>query len=225
MRMTFFFVSTFLLFISCNKNPAIQDNPVNERFDCKECSYVPMCDGQRYIYEHITNNGTTMEVRDTLQYIKDTNINAVMFRKFRFATNNYVANQYHTCVGNITLHAFYFNLGGNTLTLKQSTRLNPNLSVNDHWSDSLVYSSGVATIYKNTIIEKGITRTVNGRGFSDVIHILVETTRYDPSSGIFPLDNTDYYYARGVGLIETNSTNPIFGTFRESIKIKEYFIP
>lgn len=64
--------------------------------------------------------------------------------------------------------------------------------------------NGVETKMTFTIIAKGISKTVEGKTFKDVIHVQMNTT-YMVFGEEIELDlPTDYYWAKGVGLILTD---------------------
>ena len=54
-----------------------------------------------------------------------------------------------------------------------------------------------------TIMSKGISRTVSGKTYPDVIYIHERTSLEMPGSGSVPVGRTDYYYAKGIGLVES----------------------
>lgn len=208
MRLLFLFIFFVMMIFSCKKKP-IQYSA------CKNCVYYPLCDGKRYTYEKITNSGT-VELKDTFRYIKDTVVNNITFKKFQISFTNGIQISYFYCNGGIVKE-----LSFNTIL----TTLNSNLPINGQWIDTVVQSSGIIDIYKSTIMGKNISRTVNSNNFSDVIHVLLEGSRFYPGMGNTTLDNIDSYYANGIGLIERKYSNPFLGTVSELIKIKDYNIP
>jgi hypothetical protein len=60
---------------------------------------------------------------------------------------------------------------------------------------------GFPTRLVNTIKETGITKTVNGKSYSNVIHTQANL-QYDFGTGYTTAGTYDYYLAKGVGLIE-----------------------
>jgi hypothetical protein len=79
-------------------------------------------------------------------------------------------------------------------------------NVNASWSlpDITVNFGGSPTVIKTLykITEKGITKTVQGKSYSNVTHV-----RLDLSTTVLgfplPLGGGDFFYARGVGMIST----------------------
>jgi hypothetical protein len=71
-------------------------------------------------------------------------------------------------------------------------------------NNPLVPSTQVQTVVEGTMIEKGISVTVNGRTFTDVIHIQLNVTQ---TSNV--LNNTyvdDYWFAKNIGPIKVASS-------------------
>lgn len=64
--------------------------------------------------------------------------------------------------------------------------------------------NGVQTKMTFTIIEKGITKTVQGNTFKDVIHVQMNSTYTFMGMEMDLGIPTDYYWAKGVGLILTD---------------------
>lgn len=98
--------------------------------------------------------------------------------------------------------------------------LKENVPVNTTWQDTVFQSnSGTTTLnrYNWTYIEKKDNHTVKGNTYSDIIHInLVFTVEYD--GFILTTDETDYYWARGVGLVESLGTNVNYQLVSHSIE-------
>lgn len=80
--------------------------------------------------------------------------------------------------------------------------LKENVSIGATWETATVIN-GLNTIYQFSLAEKGIERMVSGENFTDVIRVRVDT-----NIQIFGvrqvLASQDVYFARGVGIIETD---------------------
>lgn len=87
--------------------------------------------------------------------------------------------------------------------------LKENVPVNTTWENTVSQlNSGATTLnrYTWTYVEKKDNHTVNGTTYNDVINInLVFTVEFDGFSVL--TDETDYYWARGIGLIETSGNS------------------
>jgi hypothetical protein len=62
----------------------------------------------------------------------------------------------------------------------------------------------ITNIFKSTVTGVGLTRTVNSKVYTDVISIK-EVQSYEIGGAISPFDNTEFYFANGIGGIESKS--------------------
>jgi len=222
------------LFFSCQKELSIENGSGSSGGGggtgggsssvCKDCIYIPMCDGSWFTYND-TLMGTAQVLTDTLKYIKDTTISNLVFRKFTSAT---IQNSTYTNCSSGTTRIITYNAvgaGGSSVSKINLTMLKASQPVNTTWTDTIINPTGQPVLYTDSIKEKGISRTVNGKTYSNVIHVYVETGIDLPFLGFFITNTTDYYYASGVGLIEAIIADPNSGTILEHRALKSYFIP
>jgi len=81
-----------------------------------------------------------------------------------------------------------------------TTFLKDNVPVGTTWS----FQIGI-TYYEYRIAEVGISHTVNGQVYNDVIHVHYTSGFLNPSTGQVQVGvETDTYHARGIGTIEVN---------------------
>jgi hypothetical protein len=73
----------------------------------------------------------------------------------------------------------------------------------------------------NTINETGISRTVNGKTFTDVIHTQSDL-QYDLGFGFTSYSLYDFYLAKGVGMIESDTS--VQGTVYDKETITSYTV-
>ena len=66
------------------------------------------------------------------------------------------------------------------------------------------YIQGLPAQMVNIIKEKGISRTVNGKAFTNVIHTQVDL-QYDLGAGFESYSVYDFYLAKGIGMIESDT--------------------
>lgn len=66
------------------------------------------------------------------------------------------------------------------------------------------YNPGATIRSIGTILEKGITKTINSKTFKNVIHTRVETN-YTDGTNTLSTDVTEYYIARGVGMVQIDA--------------------
>jgi hypothetical protein len=96
------------------------------------------------------------------------------------------------------------------------TQLKENEPVGATWTNSGMVN-GVTSNYKFTIAAKGITKTVEGKEFKDIIHVKLEST-FTYMGQTFPYPEVfNYFYAKGVGLVLTE-----YGT--NTLPLKTYTI-
>ena len=233
-KFVYLFILSAILF-SCKKELSFENGTGNAggggtvggtggTAGCKDCIYIPMCDGSWYTYND-TITGTTQIATDTLKYAKDTTIGSLTFKKFYSST---VQNSTFTnCTNGVTRIITYNAVGasGSTVSAIDLTLLKANLAVNSTWTDIIVNPIGQQVQYIDSIKEKGVSRTVSGINYPDVIHVFVTTGIDIAGIGFIVTNTTDYYYARGVGLIEAIIADPNSGTILQHRTLKNYFIP
>ena len=138
---------------------------------------------------------------------RDSTINSKIYHVLT-TTNG--PNQYRNITGNdyYTFQALPQALGGSAV---ETIYLKDNIAANGNWSQLYnITASGLPVTINllNTIAEKGISRTVNGIAYTDVIHV---TTTLSISLLGSPLPTgavvTDIqnYYAKKVGMIESKN--------------------
>src|SRR5437763_1497490 len=105
----------------------------------------------------------------------------------------------------------------------EASSLNDYLPLTDGcvWKYSYGSDGGHTDTLTHTIMEKGISRSINGRTFNDVIHTKVEV-QYDYGTGFQTFVTYDFYLAKGVGLIESDSNT--LDSFFETETLFEYTI-
>ena len=237
-KLFYFFVVSVIL-VSCQKELSVENNGsgggstgggggtgggTGGNAGCKDCIYIPMCDGSWYTYND-TLVGTAQVVTDTLKYVKDTTISNLTFKKFNSVTSP--NSTYTNCTNGVTRIIGYnaVGAGGSTVSVIDLTMLKANSPTNTTWTDIIVNPTGQQVQYIDSIREKGVSRVVNGVTYPDVIHVFVTTGIDIPVLGLFVTNTTDYYYDRGVGLIEAVINDPNSGMILEHRTIKAYFIP
>lgn len=150
--------------------------------------YLPLTIGSNWTY---LSNGTTSTITVSS---KDT---VALGRTYKVFTNSNGPNQYHVKSGNeyyrfATFQNFFPN-GVEELYLKSDGNVNTN------WQFSVNVNFGgipIPVTASYTITEKGITKNVQGKNYTDVVHVVMTL-----SSG---LGNGDFYYAKGVGMISSS---------------------
>ncbi len=176
---------------------------------CKDCIYYPICSGSVYKYSDTIAGSTTPTANNyTLTYIKDTTIEAKTYKKF---TGGGQQNTFFNCTAgvstSITLNGT--TQGGTTLPYVKITALKANEPVGASWSD-IISNMGQDATYTYTIVSKGTLRTVAGITYQDVIHVHEQTT-INFSGTTIPAGQGEYYFAKGIGLIESVNIDDFSG--------------
>ena len=89
------------------------------------------------------------------------------------------------------------------------TTLKENAAIGSPWKDTIT-ANGQDAIYNFTIVSKGMPKTVVGNTYTDVIHVHEQTT-IDLLGTVIPAGQSEYYFARGIGLIESISIDDFTG--------------
>lgn len=166
---------------------------------CKDCEYVPMCSGSVYKYKDTDPNGIVHTVDYTLDYRKDTVIDGRNYKKFTAGSNSF---HYLNCSSGISSSIITDN--STTVAGSKRTLLKANESVGTAWTD-IINDHGTVINYSSTITEKNISVTVNGITYPDVVHVLVYGIINMPNGTSARTPRTDYYYAKGKGLIKSRA--------------------
>jgi len=195
MKTVLVLVFTSALFISCQKE--LNFDIVAGNSACKACSYIPFCDGSVYVYSD-TTGGVGIDVTDTVNIIRDTSIDGKVYQKF----SNALTDGFYNCESGVStvLLLNVLSAGGAIPRLEQ-TLLKANSPVGATWSNTV--STPVADIvYNSRIEEKGISKTLLGVTYNDVIH--VRSVLSTAIGGIpIVLGESHFYYANNIGLIES----------------------
>jgi hypothetical protein len=177
--------------------------------NCKACNYYPICSGSVYNYSD-TSAGSSVGVASnyTLTYVKDTTIENKIYQKIKGAGQQ---NTYFNCTAGVstTIVLNGTTTGGTTLPYVKITTLKSNEPVGASYSD-IISNAGQDAVYTYTIVSKGNSRTVAGKTYADVIHVKEQTT-IDFLGNITPAGKSEYYFAKGVGLIESISFDDFNG--------------
>jgi hypothetical protein len=183
-------------------------------------SYFPLTSGSTWRYFVTAAGGNdTLAVKMTGA---TTNING---RTYYRAINTYQkmgsSTGYFFDAGNV------YGSGASSAATGLSVEfqfLNDTATVGRSWlssptDDGMV--NGVAARTLNTIVEKDIGKTIGGETFTGVIHTRVDL-QYNYGSGFQSSTVYDFYFAKGVGMIE--SVTSISGKVYETETIVSYTI-
>ncbi len=198
MKIKYFLFATALLFIfSCKKS----STPNNSQTD----NYLTTSAGSTWNYHEIDSSGSTPVNSDytITSTNKDSLINGRSYHVYNISSGG---NQYLNVSGNDYYQFDSLPSALGTTTFER-LYLKDNANVGTNWTQDLsvtVQGVPVPVQLSYSIVEKGISRTINGKDYSDVIH--VSTTI---SSSFIPAANLttsiDSYYAKKYGLIESST--------------------
>lgn len=186
--------------------------------NCKACAYIPVCNGATYTYAD-TMLGQPASTTQNIQIVKDTLIGSLTFQKL--ADGNFM-----NCKNGETTTLAYnqATAGGATIPEVRLIMLKANEPVGSTWT-STIDNNGTLVEYVYKIVYKGEARTVAGRNYTDVINVNMIT--YTSLGGVrVEYSKTDYFYARGVGLIEAIIYNSSTGGSVQYHRVlQSYLIP
>ncbi|MBV8254612.1 MAG: hypothetical protein JO154_18570 [Chitinophaga sp.] len=185
------------LLISCSKEMSTEnDSPSSS------CSYAPYTQGSSFTYLNVNQSNDSTSY--TLTVNGDTTINGNVYRKIgddKVFMCSGCANGIYTQIASI------LSFEGYTASDLRLTYLNDFLPVGSSWTDTIAATNNGATstaVLQYTIMGKGGNRMVNGKGYTDVITIQTDASATVMNT-ILPLGTiSTSYYAKGVGLIETD---------------------
>lgn len=191
--------SLSLVIFSCKKN----DNTTNP---AQNDTYLTTSSGSSWSYHVIDNSGAVAQSDYTLTSTStDTSIGGKSYHIFK---NSAGGNQYMIISGHDYYQFDALPTGvGNTVI--DRLYLKDNLSVGGKWSQNVNVDIPGSIIpipftVSNSIAESGISRTVNGVVYNDVIHVSTQiSSAFIPPASL--TTNINSYYAKKYGLIENTS--------------------
>jgi len=206
---------------SCQKelDPNIITDPVGNGGNGGNGSYQPLTPGSWWKYkDSATGNTYTNTIINTTKTINNTVFRGVVSTLTQSDTGYQAApspNYFLTQKGISPQGApfdFLFHY------------LNDTASVGYNWSYVAGTGNGFTAYHKTTIVERGITVTIAGKTYNNVIHTKLDWS-YDIMGTIFDLSDYDFYIAKNVGVIRIRTVINGFGTFIQDCKdLVEYHI-
>ncbi len=178
------------------------------------------------------SSGSTWSYKDVIGGVNNT-----LTITMTGGTSVFNNKTYYTASGVSSVHGTntgYYYAADNTYAIRASSASagvtielqmgNDAKAVGDTWTTTPTDNgtiSGFPARTVNTIKEKGITKVVNGKTFTDVIHTQVDL-QYNLGSGFTSTALYDFYLAKGVGMIETDTS--VSGNVYEKETITDYNI-
>lgn len=183
--------ASLFLFTNCSK----EDSPGN----VATTNYSPLTVGSFWVYSYKQNANPA--VTDTLTALsKDTSINSKNYKVLGSSAN--IGNSYLTKIdSNYYRFASYPAIGS-----FEELYLKDNRDVNSPWTNTVTFNYPGVPIpltanLTYTIKEKGISYTVAGKSYSDVIHVRLDASIAVAGGNV---GGGDFYYAKNIGLISGN---------------------
>ncbi|MEO8771009.1 MAG: hypothetical protein ABI402_13005 [Ferruginibacter sp.] len=181
--------------------------------------------GSNWIYELKTQDQTTLDTivsLDTSSVINgDTTIGSKNYTRVEHKNGSHT---YYNVTGNDYFQFQHFVIPATIDTSIEALYLKDNVAMGGSWNQALNVTVNIGipvtlTItITSTITGTGLSRTVNGNTYNDVIS--VGTTLSAP--GVTITSNINNYYARNIGLIEGNYDIDVsgFGGVHNSTSLK-----
>lgn len=186
-----------ILAVACKKNSTTNSQANVEK-------YLSLTAGNTWTYETVNNITVTTTSNTVTSSNKDTAIGSKSYHIF--LNSGGAANDYYNISGND--YYTFRNLVALGSSSVESIYLKDNAAVGTGWSQvvNIAPFSGVPTTIPLTvgynIAEKGISRTVNGKNYTNVIHITTTLSSASLPAGSLTTD-IQSYYAPKYGLIES----------------------
>lgn len=167
--------------------------------------YQPITTGSEWNYTVTGTGSGTYKITSTG---RDTSVNG---KTYKVMTNSAGPNEYYNKTGND-----YFRFAKLAEFNNQSVELlylNDNLAVNQTWVETKTINVNVTgfgnvpvtAVFTFTVAAKGISHTVNGVVFKDVIKITAVPVFSAFGSVILNTSDLQYFYARKAGLINSKT--------------------
>lgn len=172
-------------------------------------TYLPVTKGSTWTYNDITAGAS--DTRTITVTGATTQINGKTYDNIAINT---VSSGNTTGYYLASNHQYAMRVLGSQVAITLELQLGlDNQNVGYSWTTTPTDNGKVADFPArliNTIKETGISKTVNGKSYSDVIHTQ-GNLQYDFGTGYTTAGTYDFYLAKGVGLIEltlnTNGSN------------------
>lgn len=169
-------------------------------------SYISLNAGNTWTYETINNITLVTSTNIVTSANKDTTVNGRTYHVF--TNSNGAVNDYYNITGND--YYTFRNLVTFGSTSVESIYLKDNANVGTNWSQVITIApfSGLPTTIPltitYTIAEKGIARTVNGKVYTNVIHVTMALFSTSLPAGSITTDIHNYYSPK-YGLVESKN--------------------
>lgn len=216
----FLFVSIVVLFTSCRKDPPVYPDgllPIDPNADIG--AYQPLTRGSFWTYSSTQND---------VEYTTTTTLtgNTRVFNAKVFWEGETVAPADEKSMSYYYYGDHMYILKDDNLFAGATTELvylNDTAAVGYSWTQLLTIEETPAR-FLGSITERGLTKTVNGKSFKNVIHTTL-LLQYQLTGTYETYATYDFYIAKNVGIIETDTKIDMFGVKVESsLVLKDYSV-
>lgn len=204
----FFGITSAILLLACRKEKS-NENPF------VICGYTPYSNGSFFTFENVTSNRDTVDY--TLTVKGDTLVNGDTYAKL-------VHDSFTVYIRCDNGHSYQFmpsiNLPGYQLQPKANRFLIEDKPLGGTWSDTILLTvSGLKQmgLLQYSIVEKGITKTVYGREFQNVIGVKQDAAFIIGGTAVPVGTLAVNYYALHIGPIQIDKEN-------DTTRLKDYTI-
>lgn len=186
---------TALLFTACKKD---KDNNPGGKGD----TYQPTTAGSVWKYRNTLKIGNQTELDTTTTTMTATK-KTINGKSYFVATSNDGGDNYETYLSfNNDVYSTIMDdiIEGENVEFEY---LNANKAINDSWNKDFTFEGEEGDInarFKTTIVEKGISKTVLEKAYTNVIHSKIEV-QFKAGNEYTTISQVDFYTAKGVGII------------------------
>lgn len=192
-----------VMFSACKKDH--NDNPGGGTPGTSE-SYQPVTKGSKWSYRnestvipglHTTSAAVEVDTLENIMTDVTKVVNGKTYHKMSSTTGGESEDNYFAVSNHI-----YYNLNTDELVdgEVELPYLNDQAAVNTVWTTAIEVPNAPKAQVKSTVVEKGITKSILGKNYSNVIHTMVELQIFEDANYV-TFATVDYYVARGVGVI------------------------
>src|SRR3569623_1347640 len=197
----FLLFAATLLFTACSKNKSNQTPSTSN-------AYINTNAGSSWTYHETDSSAATPSNSDytITSTSNDTTLNG---RTYQIYNYSYGGNKYISHTGTDYYEYDSIPVAGGANNIDR-LYLKDNVSVGTTWSQSVNLNipnapvSSVPVTLNNKVVEKGISRTINGTTYTNVIHVSSTLSSSLIPSNAFS-SSLDGYYAPNYGMIESST--------------------
>lgn len=193
-------LSIAVLLFSCSKEMSNEGDGNSPPLG--NCEYAPYTNGSVFSFININSSKDTIKYNFTVS--GDTTINGNVYK---IVGNDSVFTCSNCKTGIYTQVASILTFQGYKADDLKLTYLKDNVPAGTTWRDTITVNNGgtnTSGILEFTLLQKGITKVVNGKNYASVIAVRMDAYAIVLGNAIPVGTISTSYYGRGVGLIEAD---------------------